>query len=124
MNTQTAPIVDRLENGQDAQRRLVSRLEVVSPAIAASRLFEGISGTGPEPAAAFRRQARSHLGRVLEAIGPATVGRSRISVEEAEAIPEFAFAAPPRPSLWPLAWMAGLATLLLFAALRLARRAV
>lgn len=124
INVQTAPIVERLEERQDAQRELVSLIEFLSPAISANRLFEGVSGTGPEHAAAFRRQARDQLGIVLEAIGPATVGRSRISVAEAEAIPEFAFAPPERPSLLPLAWLAGLAVILLMVALRVSRRVV
>lgn len=124
INTRTATLVEAFEDRQAEQRALVNGLQSLSPAIMLHHALQAASGTGPSRSADFREQTRQHLGTVLEAIGPATVGRSRLSVAEAEAIPGFAFLEPAFPVSAILAaiWTAVLAGAGSFLALRRARR--
>jgi len=115
INAKTRPLVEALESQQAAQRRLVNLAGVLSPAIIAQRLLQEASGTGAAGAAEFRRQAREYLNQLLEVIGPATVGQSRISLEEARAIPPFTYENRGNkgplflPVIWLLLLTAGLA---------------
>jgi len=91
INAKTAPLIETFEAQQSSQRQFVRVVQFLSPTLIFKDHLEQVSGTGAEQAAMFRAQARDHLGVVLDAIGPATVSRSRISKEAAEAIPQFAF---------------------------------
>lgn len=102
INEKTAPLVAEFEDQQSRQRQFVRVAQFLSPTMIVKDHLEQVSGTGAEQAALFRRQARDHLDVVLEAIGPATVNRSRISTEEAKAIPQFAF--QPR-SISGISWI-------------------
>ena len=123
ISARTAPMVQAFEDQQQAQRRFVSLVGYLSPAMLAQDLFFHASGTGPERAAAYRGQVRTHLALVHDVIGPATVNRSRITVAQAESIPDFRFRPPEPPSSRWLAmvWMLLIAALTGFAGLSIAR---
>ncbi|MEO1081099.1 MAG: DUF3526 domain-containing protein [Pseudomonadota bacterium] len=91
----TTPMVAEFERQQTAQRELVAYAQLLSPTIIAQGALQRLSGTGAERAAAYRRQARKHLSTLHDAIGPATVNRHRLTVAQAEAVPEFRFQMPP-----------------------------
>lgn len=124
INERTRTMIQALETEQAAQRRLVSIVGTVSPAIIAQRLFQAASGTGAARSAEFRRQARQYLNRLLEIIGPATVGQSRISLEEARSIPTFTYQRTPAGTaeLALIAWLLVLALALTLRCLGAARR--
>ncbi|WP_394693792.1 DUF3526 domain-containing protein [Hyphobacterium sp.] len=124
INSRTAPLVAEFEDQQSAQRQFVNAVGFLSPSMMAQDLLFRASGTGPERAAAFRQQARAHLAVIHEAIGPATVNRSRITVAQAEAIPEFRFAPPGHgPILWiSFIWLVVAGGLLVVATAGVARR--
>lgn len=110
INARTRPLVEALESQQAAQRRLVNLAGVLSPAIIAQRLLQDASGTGAARSADFRKQAREYLNQLLDVIGPATVSQSRISLEEALAIPPFSYDARQSgaSSLLPVTWLLSL----------------
>jgi len=124
INTRTRGLVDAFEGQQAQQRGLVGALQFLSPAIMLNQVLQASAGTGPARSADFRRQARAHLDVVLDAIGPATVGRNRLTVEEARRIPEFAFTEPaiPLSGLIAMIWMLVLAAGGTLLALRRAQR--
>ena len=82
-----------------------------------------VAGSGFPRVVAYQERVRQHLDTVLDAIGPATVGRRRLTVEQAEAIPAFVHHEPPVPRvawLWiavVVTWTVGVAA---FVARRLA----
>ena len=124
INARTRPIVEAYASQQAAQRDALALARFVSPALAVQHLLHDASGTGAEHAAAFRRQARGHLNMLLEHIGPATVSRARLSVEQAQSIPRFQFKADgiDRRSWLALAWYVLLSCALLVAVVRLSKR--
>ncbi|WP_019962177.1 DUF3526 domain-containing protein [Woodsholea maritima] len=126
INAHTRPLVARFEAQQAAQRQWAQALQFLSPALIVEQGLHGVSGTGPQRAAAFRAQARQHLNHLLEAIGPATVARARLTLAQAEALPEFSFS-EPQPALsthFGFAWMLVLVGFGLGLARRVARRAI
>ena len=124
INAKTRPLVEALESQQAAQRRLVNLAGALSPAIIAQRLFQEASGTGAARSADFRKQAREYLNELLDVIGPATVGQSRISLDEARAIPPFSHEtrASEGASLLPVVWLLLLTGVLALWAKSAARR--
>lgn len=97
---QTSPLVQVGEEQREAQSRIANQLEFAAPPMLAARLLAQVCGTGSERAAQYRKQVRSHLGRLHQSIGPATVAKRRISLAQARAIPDFEFQ-EPTPSLPP-----------------------
>lgn len=124
INSRTAPLVQAFEDRQQAQRDFVGVAGFLSPAMLAQNVFFRASGTGPERAANYRSQVREHLWIVHGVIGPATVNRGRITVAQAEAIPDFVFVPqPPGSSVWvSLIWMVFLGGIIGLAGLSIARR--
>ena len=124
INSSTAPLVARFEERQAAQAAVADRVELVAPTMLAHHVLQDAAGVGAERAAAYRRQVRAHLKLVHEAVGPATVGRRRLTLDEARAIPDFQFVEPATPaSAWlGVGWLAALAAGLGLLARRAARR--
>lgn|GEM_PF-4813772 len=122
VNASTAPMMARFEQQRAAQARVADRVQFAAPPMLAHRILQDAAGAGVGRAAEFRREAREHLQSLHEAVGPATVGRTRLSLEQARAIPEFRFAEPP---VAVGTWL-GVGWLLLLAALGFvaARRAI
>ena len=113
INAKTSPMVAAFDQQQQEQRDLANLARFLSPALAAQDLMQQLSGAGPGRAAEFRRQSRDHLNEVLETIGPSTVRGVRLSMAEAESIPEFRFqpSSPPFVAWAGVAWMALLSML-------------
>jgi len=123
INERTAPIIQSLESRQASQRRLVAMAGVFTPSLAAQRSIETASGTGPARSAEFRRQTRAFLRMLLVEIGPATVSKSRMPLDQARAIPEFAFNPPNviAPAIVGLIWVVVLGVFLLLLGWRRAK---
>lgn len=113
VNQRTAPLVQQMERRREGQRRTAAILQFVSPARLVDQVFKTAAGTGNDRAAEYRRQVRAHLTVLVQAIGPATVGKGRLTQKEANAIPDFAFFEPrvPRLSWIALVWLLALAGL-------------
>lgn len=111
VNSSTAPLVARFEEQRAGQAAVANRIELVVPTMLAHHVLLGAAGVGAERAANYRQQVREHLKVLHEAVGPATVGRSRLTLDEARAIPDFRFAEPAVPSSawWGVAWLLALA---------------
>lgn len=124
INARTRPLVEELESQQAAQRQLVDLGGLLSPAIIAQRLLQDASGTGVARSAEFRQQARRYLNGLLDRIGPATVGRTRLSLEEARSIPSFSYDRTNAGSglFLLIAWLLLVATVLAVTAITVARR--
>lgn len=108
INQRTRPILQQLEARQASQRAIVSAASFLAPSLAIQSAFEAASNTGLGNAAAFRKQARAFLEKLLDKIGPATVAKSRLTTAQVQAIPEFAFVKPAVPAavLLGVAWAA------------------
>lgn len=91
INERTAPIIARVEEQREQQASLVDRLEYLAPAMLAYHSFQAAAGTGSERAGRFRHQVREHLKKLHAVVGPATVAKKRISMEEARGVPTFKF---------------------------------
>ncbi|MEM9600755.1 MAG: DUF3526 domain-containing protein [Pseudomonadota bacterium] len=110
VNAGTAPILIAFETQQARQRRLVDVAQFLSPTLATKTHLEQVSATGAEQAALYRAQARDYLGLILETVGPATVARSRMYMDEARAVPSFTFV-PRSPGV--INWLGILASLMI-----------
>ncbi|MEM9456727.1 MAG: DUF3526 domain-containing protein [Myxococcota bacterium] len=124
INSSTAPLVARFEEQRAAQAAVADRIELAAPTMLAYRILQDAAGVGAERAADYRRQVREHLKVLHEAVGPATVGRSRLTLDQARAIPDFRFVEPAVPSSawWGVAWLLALAVGVGAMARRAARR--
>lgn len=111
VNATTAPMADQFEARRAAQAAVADRVQLVAPPMLAHRVLQDAAGVGAARAADFRRKAREHLKLLHEVVGPATVGKTRLTVAEARAIPEFRF---EEPAVATSTWL-GVAWLLLWA---------
>lgn len=126
INEKTSPMVTAFENAQYEQRQLTRKLQFLAPTLGLQRTLLDAAKAGPSRSASFRKQARDHLKLLHQAIGPATVNRVRLSLTDAQAIPDFTYAEPefPTSSYYPLIWVVFLGIVFLVVSLRKSHRAV
>lgn len=123
INAKTAPLVERLEQQRKAQVAVANRIEFLAPTMLAYRLLQHAAGVGNERAADYRRQVRVHLKELHDVIGPVTVAKRRLSLEEAAKIPDFEFEeAPVSVRSWlGVLWLSILAAVIAVFSLRRVR---
>lgn len=114
INAQTAPLVQAREQQRLFQATLANRMEFLAPSMLASRVLAQAAGTGNERASDYRAQVREHLAKLHQAIGPATVAKRRLTLDQANAIPDFHFR---ESELNWMPWLSITWLLLLFAVL-------
>ena len=121
INARTAEVLEAFHESRTSQRSLADAVQVLSPVMVAYDVLTGVAGSGFPRVVAFQERVRQHLHTVLDAIGPATVGRRRLTVEQARAIPAFVHREPPVPrAAW--LWIALLITWTAVVAMFVARR--
>ena len=76
---------------EERRVNLLNFLALVSPVTQVQLAFEDVAQTGRSRAMRYQSQVRDCLRRYNEAIGPATLGKARLDMDEAEAIGEFQF---------------------------------
>lgn len=107
IHERTAPVRTAFETSLAERRRFLSRVRAFVPVLLAYGSMEELAATGATHAAAFRGQTLAYHAALMDAIGPAAVGNARLTVAEAEALPDFSFVPPRPPSLVPvLGWLA------------------
>jgi ABC-2 type transport system permease protein len=118
-----APLAES-ERAAAAQRRVASAAELLSPALAAQRLFAEAAGTGDARYRAFRSQARAYAGRVRAELVRAAFAAAPLDAAQVE---RFAFREEPPSAVWRraaprLAFWSGVASILFWFAARRAKR--
>jgi ABC-2 type transport system permease protein len=89
------PVVAAFERRLEEQQALVRRLRFLSPALVAQEAFADLAGTGADRQRRFAAQARSHLDRWHELLGPKVFAAATLAPAEYDALPRFTFAEEP-----------------------------
>lgn len=87
----TTPVLDGFTQSRNQRAQLISKLQYLSPSMAANNALTTIAGGDVARNMEFQSQARAALKDLSERIGPAVVAKQRLSLEEFDAIPTFAF---------------------------------
>lgn len=121
------PIVEAFDLALQAQRKLLARWQLASPALVVHRALTASAGTDELRALAFRDQARAFARRWREAVGRTGMRGAVADAAFINALPSFNFVERPFTaglgSIWPqLAMLWGLALAVALAAWRRLRR--
>jgi len=111
-----APVVERFETAQRAQRRLGDALRWLSPRDVAERAMLQVAGNDPARFGQFEAQARLLRAAWLEAVEQPIIAGRRLSAAEYARLPRPGFLEPPRAVLLR-DYLASLAVLAVFAVL-------
>ena len=87
----TAPVLNEFTAAREKQRRVVSAVQYLSPAMIVDRALSAIAGGDATRAFAFQGQARAAFSNLRNRISPAVIASKRISLQEYDAIPAFIF---------------------------------
>lgn len=95
----TAPVLEAFAETRERRRRLIGRLQYLSPSLVANEALVTIAGADVERHMRFQEQARAALGDLSARVAPAVVSRNRISLAAYEEIPSFVFKEDPMRAL-------------------------
>lgn len=95
IEARVAPILDRHDDALRAQQHLVSRLRVLSPAIAAQEALNDIAGAGPSRHRFFLDQAWEFAEKTRGFFVPRIFRRETLTESDYDALPRFRFLEEP-----------------------------
>lgn len=87
----TTPVLNAFTTSRQKRADLVGQLQFLSPVMIADRALTAVAGGDANRALRYQAQARSALTDLHARIGPAVLAKQRLSLDEFDAIPRFAF---------------------------------